>query len=147
MRSSSCFPRRTCWRRPSATSCWQWSISTRRSAAAGGWTTTRGRSRIEHGTGVAHRHARVKEADRHATGRRAAKRAALGGRGDKKPEDLSRKEFEKELEKLAVELVKLQLWVQQEGLKIIVVFEGRDAAGKGGVIKCITERVSPGAFW
>jgi polyphosphate kinase len=92
-------------------------------------------------------HARVKEVDRHHTGRRPPTRAATGVRAtEKKPEKLTRKEFEKELEKLAVELVKLQLWVQQEGLKIIVVFEGRDAAGKGGVIKCITERVSPRVF-
>ena len=65
---------------------------------------------------------------------------------DKKPEKLSRKEFEKEQEKLDVELVKLQLWVQKKGLRVIVVFEGRDAAGKGGVIKRITERVSPRVF-
>jgi polyphosphate kinase len=93
-------------------------------------------------------HAKVKEADRHITGRRSGTRAAMGALRavEKKPEELTRKEFEKELEKLAVELVKLQLWVQQEGLKIIVVFEGRDAAGKGGVIKCITERVSPRVF-
>src|SRR5262245_30533242 len=61
-------------------------------------------------------------------------------------EKLSRKDFEQELEKLEVELVKLQLWVQHEGAKIIIVFEGRDAAGKGGVIKRITERVSPRVF-
>jgi polyphosphate kinase len=92
-------------------------------------------------------HARVKEVDRHHGARRPAARSAAGVRAvEKKPEKLTRKEFEKQLEKLAVELVKLQLWVQQEGLKIIVVFEGRDAAGKGGVIKCITERVSPRVF-
>jgi polyphosphate kinase 2 len=66
--------------------------------------------------------------------------------GAEKREDLSRKDFEAELKKLAGELVKLQLWVQQEGLKIIIVFEGRDAAGKGGVIKSITERVSPRVY-
>ncbi len=65
---------------------------------------------------------------------------------EKKPEKLGRKEFEKEQEKLDVELVKLQLWVQKKGLRVIVVFEGRDAAGKGGVIKRITERVSPRVF-
>ena len=65
---------------------------------------------------------------------------------EKKPEKLGRKEFEKEQEKLDVELVKLQLWVQKKGLRAIVVFEGRDAAGKGGVIKRITERVSPRVF-
>ena len=59
---------------------------------------------------------------------------------------LKRKEFEKELAKLDVELVKLQGWVKNKGLKIVVVFEGRDAAGKGGVIKCITERVSPRVY-
>ena len=59
---------------------------------------------------------------------------------------LSRKEYEAELFKLHAELVKLQLFVKQKGLKIIVVFEGRDAAGKGGVIKRITERVSPRVF-
>jgi len=59
---------------------------------------------------------------------------------------LSNKEYEAELYKLHAELVKLQYWVQQKGLRIIVVFEGRDAAGKGGVIKRITERLSPRVF-
>jgi len=74
---------------------------------------------------------------------RGSDKAAAGAAGK---EQLSRKEFEKELQKLAVELVKLQLWVQQEKKKIIVIFEGRDAAGKGGVIKCMTERVSPRVY-
>jgi len=59
---------------------------------------------------------------------------------------MSRKAFEKELEKLQIEICKLQSWVVQEGLRVIVLFEGRDAAGKGGVIKRITERVSPRVF-
>ncbi|BDG01455.1 polyphosphate kinase 2 [Anaeromyxobacter oryzae] len=59
---------------------------------------------------------------------------------------LKRKEYEKELAKLHVELVKLQEWVKHEKLKICVVFEGRDGAGKGGTIKAITERVSPRVF-
>jgi polyphosphate kinase len=59
---------------------------------------------------------------------------------------LTRKEYEGELHKLQVELCKLQDWVKREGLRIIVVFEGRDAAGKGGTIKAITERVSPRVF-
>jgi polyphosphate kinase 2 len=59
---------------------------------------------------------------------------------------LSRKAFDQELEKLQVELCRLQEWVKQEGLRVVVVFEGRDAAGKGGVIKRITERVSPRVF-
>jgi polyphosphate kinase 2 len=59
---------------------------------------------------------------------------------------MRRKDFDKQLAKLQVELVKLQLWVQHKGLKVVVIFEGRDAAGKGGVIKRITERVSPRVF-
>jgi polyphosphate kinase 2 len=59
---------------------------------------------------------------------------------------LKRKEYEKELARLHVELVKLQQWVVHKGLKVCVVFEGRDGAGKGGTIKAITERVSPRIF-
>ena len=72
-----------------------------------------------------------------------AKGAAAAGR---KPEKLTRKDFEKQLGKLQGELVKLQLWVKAKGLKVVIIFEGRDAAGKGGVIKRITERVSPRVF-
>jgi polyphosphate kinase 2 len=56
------------------------------------------------------------------------------------------KEYQRELERLHVELVKLQEWVVHKGVKIVVVFEGRDGAGKGGAIKAITERVSPRVF-
>jgi len=59
---------------------------------------------------------------------------------------LKGKEYEKELVKLHVELVKLQEWVKFKGLKVCIVFEGRDGAGKGGTIKAITERVSPRVF-
>jgi polyphosphate kinase len=59
---------------------------------------------------------------------------------------MKRKLYEKELGKLQVELCHLQDWVKAEGSRIIVVFEGRDAAGKGGIIKAITERVSPRVF-
>ena len=59
---------------------------------------------------------------------------------------LKNKEFESQLAKLHAELVKLQIWVKHKGLKVVIVFEGRDAAGKGGVIKRITERVSPRVF-
>src|SRR5512135_1843375 len=59
---------------------------------------------------------------------------------------MKRKEYEKHLRKLHVELVKLQEWVKHKGLKICVVFEGRDGAGKGGTIKALTERVSPRVF-
>jgi len=59
---------------------------------------------------------------------------------------VSSKTYDKALKKLHVELVKLQQWVQREGLKVCVIFEGRDGAGKGGTIKAITERVSPRVF-
>ena len=58
----------------------------------------------------------------------------------------SGKDYAKEMKKLHVELVKLQEWVKHKGLRICVVFEGRDGAGKGGTIKAITERVSPRVF-
>jgi len=62
------------------------------------------------------------------------------------PPPMSGKEFDKEMKKLQVELVKLQEWVRVSGAKICVIFEGRDTAGKGGVIRRITERVSPRIF-
>src|SRR5882762_8819044 len=62
------------------------------------------------------------------------------------PEKLKGKDYLHELERLHVELVKLQEWVKQTGAKICIVFEGRDGAGKGGTIKAITERVSPRVF-
>jgi polyphosphate kinase 2 len=58
-------------------------------------------------------------------------------------EVLDKKEYEKELERLQVELVRLQEWIVDEGLKVVVLFEGRDTAGKGGVIKRIAERTNP----
>jgi polyphosphate kinase 2 len=70
------------------------------------------------------------------------------GGDDKAPEleKMKRKEFESELRKLQIELVRLQTWVEETSAKIIVVFEGRDTAGKGGVISSITQRVSPRVF-
>ena len=59
---------------------------------------------------------------------------------------LKRKEYERELARLHVEFVRLQQWVVNQGLKICIVFEGRDGAGKGGTIKAMTERVSPRVF-
>jgi polyphosphate kinase 2 len=64
---------------------------------------------------------------------------------DTKPK-LKRKQYEKELRRLQAELCHLQDWVKHKGLRIIVVFEGRDGAGKGGTIRAITERVSPRVF-
>ena len=66
--------------------------------------------------------------------------------GSEKSDNLQRKAYEKELERLHGELVKLQQWVVAKGLKACIVFEGRDGAGKGGTIKAITERVSPRVF-
>jgi polyphosphate kinase 2 len=65
---------------------------------------------------------------------------------DDDSEKLGGKQYEKQLKKLHVELVKLQEWVRHKGLKVCIVFEGRDGAGKGGTIKAITERVSPRVF-
>ena len=76
--------------------------------------------------------------------RKAAKGAAAAA--DEKRGKMKNKEYEEHVKKLHAELVKLQLWVQHKGLRIVVVFEGRDTAGKGGVIKAITERVSPRVF-
>ena len=74
-------------------------------------------------------------------------KAATAKRGAKaQDKELSTKDYDKELKKLHVELVKLQQWVVHKGLKVCIVFEGRDGAGKGGTIKAITERVSPRVF-
>jgi polyphosphate kinase 2 len=75
-------------------------------------------------------------------GRKKASQASADEPGKK----LKNKAYEKELARLHVELVKLQEWIKHKGLKVCVVFEGRDGAGKGGVIKAITERVSPRIF-
>jgi polyphosphate kinase 2 len=84
-----------------------------------------------------------------------AHRRALAGKGwfpmAKKHEDdgdgrLKRKQYEKELRRLQGELCRLQRWVKYKGLRVIIIFEGRDAAGKGGTIRAITERVSPRVF-
>src|SRR4051812_20917182 len=59
---------------------------------------------------------------------------------------LKRKKYEKELRKLQAELCALQDWVKEKGLRIIIIFEGRDGAGKGGTIRAVTERLSPRIF-
>jgi len=79
--------------------------------------------------------------DKKRKGKKVAK-AAEAGNGGK----LRRKDYDKELARLHVELVKLQRWAQATGAKVCIVFEGRDGAGKGGTIKAITERVSPRVF-
>src|SRR3984893_10270444 len=61
-------------------------------------------------------------------------------------EKMKRKVYEREMRKLQVRLCKLQDWVKEKGLRVVIVFEGRDAAGKGGTIKALTEKVSPRVF-
>src|SRR5262245_10137152 len=75
--------------------------------------------------------------------KRSAKKATPD---DAPPGPMKRKEYEEELARLHVELVKLQMWVTAKKLKVCIVFEGRDTAGKGGAIKGITERVSHRVF-
>jgi polyphosphate kinase 2 len=85
-----------------------------------------------------------KKADR--AGDRASKdayHAEAEQPGGPKPRKIDRETYYRELEKLQIELVKLQEWVKREGLRVVVVFEGRDAAGKGGAIKRITEALNP----
>ena len=81
------------------------------------------------------------------TTKRAGRRADGGDAGDggapAAGRVLSRKAYERELGRLQIELVKLQEWIRHEGLKVVVLFEGRDAAGKGGTIKRITESLNP----
>ncbi len=75
-----------------------------------------------------------------------SKKKAEGKPAAGAPVELTAKMYAKEMKKLHIELVKLQQWVVKEGLKVCIVFEGRDGAGKGGTIKAITERVSPRIF-
>jgi len=79
---------------------------------------------------------RAKAADEHEP-------STAQNRSDKKPKKIKREAYERELEKLQTELVELQEWIKHKGLKVVVIFEGRDTAGKGGTIKRITERLNP----
>ena len=67
----------------------------------------------------------------------------MGGNGGEKIERIGKKKYNAELFRLQLELIKLQEWVKAKGLKVVVVFEGRDAAGKGGVIKRISQYLNP----
>jgi polyphosphate kinase 2 len=67
----------------------------------------------------------------------------VGDAGNQKGKKLKKKKYNRELAKLQIELVKLQEWIKNKGLKVVVIFEGRDAAGKGSVIKRITQRLNP----
>jgi polyphosphate kinase len=81
-----------------------------------------------------------------ATKRKNKAKKAEKGKASEGHDGLGGKEYDRELVRLHGELVKLQLWVVARGLKVVIVFEGRDGAGKGGVIKAITERVSPRVY-
>ena len=76
----------------------------------------------------------------------APKKTEQQAQSQETKQKLGNKEYEAELFKLQVELVKLQDWVKKTEARIVILFEGRDAAGKGGIIKRILERVSPRAF-
>jgi polyphosphate kinase 2 len=89
--------------------------------------------------------AKRKKADKESSAS-GAKQGARGTTSAAKPAKMKNKEYEEHVKKLHGELVKLQLWAQHEGLRVVIIFEGRDAAGKGGAIKAITERVSPRIF-
>ena len=78
--------------------------------------------------------------------RKSADETPAGTEAPSRDGKLKRKDYEKELRKLQVELCRLQDWVKYKGLRVIIVFEGRDTAGKGGTIKALTERVSPRVF-
>ncbi len=97
--------------------------------------------------GKTHGHKSVPQTALSLAGGDAVRNAVADKQAIAEPQaNLSRKEFEKHLAKLQVELVKMQEWVKATGAKVCVLFEGRDAAGKGGVIKCLTERTSPRVF-
>ena len=90
--------------------------------------------------------ARGKKTDTDSSAKVAKGAARSPPPADEKRGKMKNKEFQEHLKKLHGELVTLQLWVQHKGLRVIIVFEGRDAAGKGGAIKAITERVSPRVY-
>jgi polyphosphate kinase len=75
--------------------------------------------------------------------RKSPKKAPASGTDGGRRKRLKKKLYEKELQRLQIELVKLQEWIRHEGLQVVVLFEGRDAAGKGGVIKRITQSLNP----
>ena len=90
--------------------------------------------------------AAIKDGPKNNGGDAAKKKSETEAKTEKAPAKMRRKTYEKELESLQADLVSLQESVKQEGLKVCVIFEGRDAAGKGGAIKAIMERVSPRTF-
>jgi polyphosphate kinase len=90
---------------------------------------------------------KVEPAGKAKSGNGASAKAGADAKGVSEPgKKLSAKDYDRELKKLHVELVKLQQWVVAKGLKVCILFEGRDGAGKGGTIKALTERVSPRVF-
>ncbi|MET0028249.1 MAG: polyphosphate kinase 2 [Candidatus Thiodiazotropha sp.] len=86
---------------------------------------------------------KTEKKDKKKTDKTKAVEAAPVENTSEKPRKINRKIYDKELFKLQLELVKLQEWIKEQGLKVVVIFEGRDAAGKGGVIKRITQHLNP----
>lgn len=86
---------------------------------------------------------KAKAAEKSAEPEKDPKPAPKAAAPEKKQKPLSTRVYERELRKLQIELVKLQLWIKERGLKVAVIFEGRDAAGKGGTIKRLTETLNP----
>ncbi|MET0089817.1 MAG: polyphosphate kinase 2 [Candidatus Thiodiazotropha sp.] len=86
---------------------------------------------------------KTEKKDKKKTDKTKAVEAAPVENTSDKPRKINRKIYDKELFKLQLELVKLQEWIKEQGLKVVVIFEGRDAAGKGGVIKRITQHLNP----
>jgi polyphosphate kinase 2 len=116
-------------------------------------SVTRERLHLKKGEAAMGKSKDKKKQKRQAKAKAEAKASVLAATGLPAPgaarepkAKMKKKEFEKEKEKLQVELVKLQEWVKASGAKVCVLFEGRDTAGKGGVIKRITERTSPRIF-
>ena len=93
--------------------------------------------------GVSQTKAETKKKSNTSTAKTAVKRGKAPTAEAGKTKKIKNKIYESELEKLQIELVKLQAWIKHKGLKVVVIFEGRDAAGKGGTIKRITERLNP----
>src|SRR5262249_56887540 len=123
------------------------SVAVRGGGLAEPWGSTHDRGRMpqrEEGSVKGHE---GHEGRRHRDSKKtSASRKHRKGTSKADAEPLKRKEYERKLKKLHAELVKLQLWVQRKGVKVCIVCEGRDGAGKGGTIKAITERVSPRVF-
>ena len=121
-------------------------VRTRRRSQSEGQARQDDRGSDRQGRAAKHLARKASSHDEPAPSGEGTEQGAQNGHADPSNGKLSNKDYERELKKLHVELVKLQEWVVHKGLKVCIVFEGRDGAGKGGTIKAITERVSPRVF-